>query len=431
MQTFSPSNRSADQMCKNFPGPDGKPDGTEVGGCAELGDGASGSSANTNALQAGSSGSAGAQGSPAANIVDKEAWTSPPVACHELGHNVGGPGKGGDFLANVGEGHRPPEPQPAGMGLEALGSASACYEQDKNYFAIEGGGDLGSSCNFTSFGCASLQGGANPNDGRHVWEPSREGYFAEDPEAPQLYDFLAGRSFFDPPPPPKGRPPVPPNKQESQQELTYNERAMENNASDNAIQGSGGPPLGPAVGHKGMQNQNLSVNSIRNQTKVPPSIPKSEGMSPAGNPPTGGDGSGPSLGFDEEAKKVDDQDGTATNVSQGGSAPTESSSSASSGSGGSGAGSAGGLGFNENAPKPEDQVEAAAKKGSNGSGVRTPASAEKKDSGYQFDANFWKSIGQAEDRRKRVKGSSLRDGPSGKNSFKIYQETSSGDQSAD
>jgi hypothetical protein len=195
VQSLSPSWHFSDDMCKEPPNPPNKEYG-KVAGCSVLGNGAAGGNSKAfdkayDKFGAGSFGGKGQKGVPADSAVDVEAWSSPPVWCHELGHSVGGPGLGGDYLVNEGEGRGPL----GGIGLQKIKHDE---ESSLNIFSASEGGGAGKNCDFTEFGCASLRGGSNKNDGKHRWYKNKpaKGYYYHDPKSKPYWNLYENKSFF-------------------------------------------------------------------------------------------------------------------------------------------------------------------------------------------------------------------------------------------
>jgi hypothetical protein len=93
---------------------------------------------------------------------------------------------------NEGEGEKPS----AGIGLEKIK-----YEKGasiKIFFAGPEGGGSGKNCDFTEFGCNSLKGGSNKNDGKHRWYKNKpaKGYYYHDPKSKPYWNLYENKSFF-------------------------------------------------------------------------------------------------------------------------------------------------------------------------------------------------------------------------------------------
>jgi len=416
VQTLVPSDTMSDEMCRSFD--KGVPT-TQVGGCSELGNGNSSGGIPSSYTQGGkqSYGAAGQSGVPAASMVDQAAWGSPGVWCHETGHSIGMPGRGGDNLVNQGEG----EPPDAGLGLEKIkrtgGANSSLMCKEPSHLAAEGAG-MG-SCSFTSFGCLSLQGGSNVNDGRHKWDKKRNIYYYDRPSDPPPWDLMRGQSFFDYTDPPSDPPIQKPKKKEppiTREELVYNEDATKADGR----RGGDVPGAGPGGGHKKKNNvsdpasgADQLINSIRGGGNKNGGTQKGlsdeeEDPLPVAGAQNSGEGGSSSLVYDESAKKGDGAN-SASDPSSSSSGSSSSSSSTTFG-GGSGSGS-GSLTYNEGASKNG----AAGPGGNNGRNPASDANANTKgviqganEFASSLDPDFFNKVNKAEERRKRVKGATLR-----------------------
>lgn len=178
VQTHPNSMEAADKMCGQKP-----EDPYSTAGCSELGNKGGSSAADfvkgRNAGQGGY-GSAGGGGTPAASICDVEGGGA---ATHELGHSVGGPGQGGDYLVNKGDGTKGSNgesPPDAGEGLEyqSYKKTSSLTAPSKVFYASGPTGSLGSG--FTNpAGCMAIRGGANLNKDKRKWYPERVNYYRQ------------------------------------------------------------------------------------------------------------------------------------------------------------------------------------------------------------------------------------------------------------
>ncbi len=166
-QVFPNSEKAADYMCKD--NIEEKEKGNApwtVGGCAE---------------QPGEF-----------SIVDR--YQGGGTATHEIAHNMGRPGRGGDELENEGEGG---VKTPAGLALQLKNSP---VDRTKTPEQHDEGSHSGDG-KFTPEGCASVRGGANDNSERKVkYNPEGlEGYYKRETEiAKQLVFQPSGRPFLPP-----------------------------------------------------------------------------------------------------------------------------------------------------------------------------------------------------------------------------------------
>jgi hypothetical protein len=333
VQVMVPWDNTADRMCgKN------DPKDKDVAGCAELGNGAH-SGGKFTPSTAGNYGAMGQKGVPAVNILDKEGWGD-GVACHELGHNVGGPGEGGNYLLNTGDhdnivnGHGGPD---AGQGLEQKITAIWLYE----FFAGPEGEGLGAGCSFTpGAGCSSLRGGTTKNDGTHVWDPTRDYYYYDRPDDPPEYVF-DGRNFFDPPiakPTPPPRLASPPQRQQLVMDDFFNTKTSVDPSGKKAPGDDGG------VRHpKKIDPVDALLNALAKKNGyVPPVIGDPTFDSSGVRPDASGKASGSSFVFDENAGKSEPQ-----SSSSAAGAETDTTLNPGNGSGGG----AGGFAFDEGAAK--------------------------------------------------------------------------------
>ncbi len=126
---------------------------------------------------------AGCAGMPGdASIVDF--MGSGGVSAHEFGHNIGRPGRGGDYLENEGEGNK--VRTKAGLGLQLKNSP--VNDKEKAVHHDEGTHHAGG---FTGPGCASIQGGANDNSVRKIpyIKNALESYYTKATTTEEMIDY--------------------------------------------------------------------------------------------------------------------------------------------------------------------------------------------------------------------------------------------------
>lgn len=401
VQTFAPYPKTADEMCGNY-----DKDGNlkeDVAGCAALGNGNSGgalksffTSGRTGYGKGGNTG-----GVPSPSIVDSSGGYSPGVSCHEFGHSIGGPGRGGDFLVNVGDGQ--PEagqiPAQAGMGLEAQTQSGGVGQRPGGGGGAEGAG-LGGACNFTEFGCASLRGGANFNTRRFRWDPKQQTYFFDRPTDPIKWDLMAGKSFFDYKDPLPKQPSYaksPPSRRGGDETLVLRDSSTkEGNAQagnlpgstitgghkkgGNTASGNGSDALISSVRNTGARGGALNNNMTRS---APNAIP-GKGQKDADSTIVLRDSTTGSQGPDISSVSTSGNGASGDGPKDPGSGNGSANASPSSSSGTSGSSSDNGV----------------------GASLRNNASA--KANGDDLDPDFFKKIQQQQKKQRRTKGSSLR-----------------------
>lgn len=281
IQTHVRYDTTADRMCEQWENPERTIPQKNTAGCAvwipprsmaqnEV-ETLSSRFRGSNNAHYGGTGKAGEEG---VSIVDVN--QSSDVAIHEFQHNNGG--------VNVGEGRAR---EPHGYGIESPGLDQTNKQSAGNQF--------------TGTGCDYLRGASNPNDGTHVFDPTRSLYYVpvEDPQ--YQWDLMAGQSFFetgpDAPPTPPPRPPRPPGGQPPTIIAETPRRPPT-------------PPAGPQSKHKKPPAAQGPVVAVGKPASKPP---PSSGLDNnffqvAGNPGKGG-GSGPStLGVNEGAKDAKDKE---------------------------------------------------------------------------------------------------------------------------